>query len=104
LTLEIFPQTRAFEFKGKLAIVNPQRRIGYAAPVREYSFTLDHRQGVGVCAVETNVIQGSLVVPQGGTPQDDSGRLRTRASASTLGNSLLLISVRPNLTSFRRSP
>ena len=77
--------------------------MGYAAPVREYPFTLDHRQGVGICAVGTNVIQGSFVVPQGGTPQDDSGRLRTRASTSTLANSLLLISVRPNLTSFRRS-
>jgi len=36
----------AFESKGKLAIVNPQRRICCAALMPEYSFTLDQRQGV----------------------------------------------------------
>jgi hypothetical protein len=43
-------QIRAFESKGKLAIVNPQRRMGCAALIPEYSFTLDYRQGVKICA------------------------------------------------------
>ncbi|MGD1156405.1 MAG: hypothetical protein ABSA41_11300 [Terriglobia bacterium] len=56
-----------------MAIVNPQRRMACTALVPEHSFTLDHRQGVEMCAAGTNAIQGSFVVSQGGTPQDDSG-------------------------------
>jgi hypothetical protein len=33
------PEIRAFEFKGKLTIVNPQRRMGCTALVPGYSFT-----------------------------------------------------------------
>jgi hypothetical protein len=41
---------RAFESKGKLAIVNPQRRMGCAALMPQYSFTRDRCQGVKICA------------------------------------------------------
>jgi hypothetical protein len=47
----VLPQIRAFEFEDKLAIVNPQRRIGCAALIPEYSFTLDHRQGLEICVI-----------------------------------------------------
>jgi hypothetical protein len=40
----VLPQIRAFESKGKLAIVNPQRRMDCTALMPEYSFTLDRRQ------------------------------------------------------------
>jgi hypothetical protein len=71
--LTVLTQIRACEPKGKLAIVNPQRRMGCAALMPEYSFTLEHRQGVEIGAAGTNAIQGFFVVSQGGTPQDDSG-------------------------------
>jgi hypothetical protein len=48
----VLPQIRAFESKGKLAIVNPQQRIGCAALMPEYSFTLDHRQGLEIPPLE----------------------------------------------------
>jgi len=35
----VLPQTCAFESKGKLAIVNQERRMGCAALMPEYSFT-----------------------------------------------------------------
>ena len=44
------PQICAFESKGKLAILNPQRHVGCAALVPEYSFTLEQNQGVEICA------------------------------------------------------
>jgi hypothetical protein len=47
--MQVLPQIRAFESKGKLVIVNPQRRLGCAALIPEYSFTLDHRQAVEIC-------------------------------------------------------
>jgi hypothetical protein len=50
LPVAILPQIRAFESKGKLAIVNPQRRVGCAALMPEYSFALDHRQGAEISA------------------------------------------------------
>jgi hypothetical protein len=46
----LYPQIGGFESKGKLAIVNPPRRMGCAALMPEYSFTLDHCQGRDVCA------------------------------------------------------
>jgi len=39
----VLPQIRAFQSKGKLVIVKPQRRMGCGALMPEYSFTLDHR-------------------------------------------------------------
>ena len=46
----VLPQTCAFESKGKLAIVNQERRMGCAALMPEYSFTPDRRQRVEICA------------------------------------------------------
>ena len=37
----VLPQIRAFEPKGKLAVVNPQRRIGCAPLMPQYWFTRD---------------------------------------------------------------
>ena len=47
----VLPQIRASESKGKPAIVNPQRPMGCAALMPEYSFTLDHRQRVEICTI-----------------------------------------------------
>jgi hypothetical protein len=47
----LLPHIRASESKGKLAIVNPQRRNGCAALRPEYSFTLGHRQGLEICVI-----------------------------------------------------
>jgi hypothetical protein len=38
----VLPQIRAFESKGKLPIVNPQRRTGCAALMPQYSLTREH--------------------------------------------------------------
>ena len=48
----ILPQIRAFEFKGKLSrpSVNPQRGMGCAPLMPEYSFTLDHCRGLEIWA------------------------------------------------------
>jgi hypothetical protein len=46
----VLPQIRAFEAKGKLAILNPQRRLGCAALVPQYPLMRERHQGVEICA------------------------------------------------------
>jgi len=40
-----------FDSKGKLAIVNPPRRVGCAALMPEYSFMLEQHQEVEICSL-----------------------------------------------------